>query len=118
MSDSIVPIITAVGGLVTGVIGFFGANYWKNRNNFSNNSTKVQLEKIKVEGAKGKRLEAEYLEMKVEYETMSKEFHAVSTKLQGIIVGLKVLFSSYMEEFKDKPHVVRSMEQFIKMVEE
>jgi hypothetical protein len=117
MNDTVVPVITAVGGLLTGLLTFFGVNYWKSRNNYSNNSTKVQLEKIRLEAAGYKRIEVEYEELKVEREAMKKEIHGLTSKLESVILGIKILFGSYVEELADKPRVRRSMEDFIKLVD-
>jgi len=106
-SELIVSVTTAVVSIV-GTL--FGVHFWRNRSNSDNNDTKVKLAQINSNGRDADKWQKRY-------EEVAEELHNVSSELRAFVTGLKVLFSAIMPQMEDRPDLVKSMSNFVAMVD-
>lgn len=104
-------IIVSVTTAVVSIVGtLFGVHFWRNRSNSNNNDTKVRIAEINSNGRDADKWQKRY-------EEVAGELHNVSSELRAFVTGLKVLFSAIMPQMSDRPDLVRSMSDFVQMVD-
>ncbi len=106
-NGTLVSVISAAGGII---LGIFGSNFYKARMNSSNNNTKVKMAEIANNGRDADKWQKRY-------EDVAAELHTVSSELRAFVTGLKVLFSAIMPQMEDRPELVKSMGDFVAMVD-
>lgn len=103
-------IIAATTAIVSIIGTLFGVHFWRNRSNSNNNNTKVRLAEISNNGRDADKWQKRY-------EEVAEELHSVSSELRAFVTGLKVLFSAIMPQMSDRPDLVKSMANFVEMVD-